>query len=125
MRYALLVLGVVAFGVGIFGCESGPCTVPTGTYTMEVSSVSGNCDTSIVNSVTSTRQDFVIDEEGECGTINVSQTLPIDGTECMMHLVMSADGTADGIEEGDLVVDISNCGDLDCSHEFNLWIEGH
>ena len=122
----LIAIIMFTLTLSLIGCDEqeGPCMVPLGTYTMEVSAASGNCNTETVIAITSLRQDIEIDEESECGSIRSSVTQPLEGTDCMMTVLITADGSIDGIENGEMTLTITECEDMNCEHVFNLYLEG-
>lgn len=103
------------------GGAGGACYVPVGTYTVEASYASGNCDSSLRAGFLSM---YPQDHEGTgkpCGTNTSTSTEPLPGYPCSVTTTATAEGTSVGISPGTASVTISCDDGSSCSDTYNLY----
>lgn len=99
--------------------EDPGCTFPTGTYTVEASYVSGDCDFALRSSILSAFPHDVSVYNDTCG-LDTDEGTSVDAQGCVVTLELFALRGDDGVTQAQLDV-TRDCRATSCTATFNLY----
>lgn len=119
LKNTLLALALGPFSLVFGGCEK-PCKVPSGDYTMELKSLSGECPANVVAQFENFKDVVNVPDTQECKRFITAVDGEIPKTDCKMTMDISADATQNGLDDGQANFRIRCDDGFECKQLFQV-----